>query len=868
MLAHTPKKLTFLVAAAITMMAGATFAQQTPSKIYQPTSPRGAYEAPPSAHVPPSAVQQIPMYRKPSFKLPKIDNAAYKKQAYRQQIAPTQAPPRSYDAAPRLGYAQQTINNSRVMRTTYEEDASSKSKGPQVPAILLGNAPQQPQATVPPQTQTQTQPAAPKQSPIAAFQAPPQMDINAFKEDPSKKSPSDFANRMNQVRTDAPVVDAEDFATENTAAVQQAAQAQAAEAEAQAAAEAKALADQIEADRLEQERLALELENQKRIEAQKIAAAQQEAEFQRQLAIRKAAEREETSPVALKAKTGIVTAEATGEMSASEFVSHASGGSTTSPKLKALQEGKALPMVMNLASAEMPIEQEQTQSQTQSQTLRDNNVRPASNETATTDASINLAAPAVQVETYGPSTIGLNKPATYQIVVRNNSSVDAERILVGVNMPEWVELENISLTTGDKEITDGKNQARLVWSVDNVPGNSAQTISITAVPRKPEMFDVGVEWTLVPRIGKTNIRVTEPKLEMNISGPKEVLYGETALYHVTVRNPGTGTAEDVVVMLPEALGGERATLGDITAGKEKNFQVELLARTAGDLNLVATAAADGSLKTSAERALIVRRANLQIALEGPGLKYAGSIAQYRVTITNTGDATATDVVSAVALPTGVKYLGGIDSVKLIEGGMRWPVGSLDPGQTRDYKINCQLDTSGDLQLEVGARGEGELAASSACLTTVETVADLVLTVADPKGPLPTGQEVPYEIKVRNRGSKAAKGINLVMQFSEGIEPRGATGLENKLVPGQVFFNPIPKIDPGEEVTLQITAEAMKSGTHVFRAQLTCQDSDAREVAEGTTRFFGEEIESTTSSSTSTSTANSGGAFDLGTEFKR
>ena len=429
-------------------------------------------------------------------------------------------------------------------------------------------------------------------------------------------------------------------------------------------------------------------------------------------------------------------------------------------------------------------------------------------------------------------------------------------------MPEWVDIENVNLTSGGKEITDGENQARLVWSIDKISGNASQTITVTAVPRKAEAFDVGVEWTLVPRVGKAQVAVTEPKLNMSISGPAEVLYGETALYHVTVRNPGTGVAEDVVVMLPEALGGERATLGNIEAGKERVFQVELLARTAGELNLVATAAADQDLKTSAERLLTVRRANLNISLEGPGLKYAGSDAQYTVVINNTGDATATEVVTAVAFPPGVKYLSGVDSVKIIDGGMRWPVGALEPGQTRTYKINCLLNTSGDLQLEVGARGKGDLAASSACLTTVETVADLVLSVADPKGPLPTGEKIPYQIKVQNRGTKTAKGVNLVMQFSEGIEPLDATGLEHRIAEGQVLFNPITQIDPGQELTFKVTAEALKSGTHIFRAQLTCQDSDAREIAEGTTRFFGEQIRP------ASTTASAPGANDFGGGFQR
>ncbi len=554
------------------------------------------------------------------------------------------------------------------------------------------------------------------------------------------------------------------------------------------------------------------------------------------------------------------------DLSASEFIDQITVGDPVpeievatsdinATKLIALQAGKFPPTSKSNSQTNSPSETQIRTMSANTQTI--NGIKPV----------IQLRAPALEVDTYGPKSVGINKSADYQVVVKNNSSIQAERILVGVNIPSWVDIENVNLSTGKKVLTDGKNQARLVWSIDKIAGNSSQTMIISAIPRKSHAFDVGVEWTLIPRVGSTNVSVTEPRLEMSIAGPPEVLYGETAIYHVTVRNPGTGTAEGVVVMLPEALGGERASLGLIEAGKEKNFQVELLARTAGKLNLIAKAAAEGDLKVSAERNLVVRRANLEIAINGPGLKYSGSGAQYTVSITNAGDATANNIISAIALPNGVKYLSGVESVKLIEGGMRWPVGTLDAGQSRTFKINCLLDTSGDLQLEVGARGQGDLAASDACVTKVETIADLVLSVADPKGPLPTGEDVPYEIKVQNRGSKSAVGVKLVMQFSEGIEPKEASGLKHQLTDGQVLFSPIEKINPGEEMTVKVTAEAMKAGTHIFRAQLTCDESDSREVAEGTTRFFGETIQPIATAVAKEAKASALGLNDFQTQQK-
>jgi uncharacterized repeat protein (TIGR01451 family) len=328
---------------------------------------------------------------------------------------------------------------------------------------------------------------------------------------------------------------------------------------------------------------------------------------------------------------------------------------------------------------------------------------------------------------------------------------------------------------------------------------------------------------------------------MNISGPTEVMYGETAMYQVTVRNPGTGTAENVTVMLPEALGGERANLGEIPPGQERAFQVELLARAAGQLDLTTSATGAGDLQTSSTREIIVRRPALSLKITGPQLKYAGSVGQFDITITNNGDAIAREVSAALALPTGVQYVDGIDGAELIDNAMRWTIGTLDVGDKRTYRVNCQLNSEGEVQMDLGARGSSDIAAVDRCSTMVETVADLILVVEDPKGPLPTGQKLDYTIRIKNRGSRAANNLNLIMQYSEGVEPTIANGLTHQVVPGQVVFSPITVIDPGQEISVVVTAQALTAGVHRFRAQLTTEDGDVHEVKEGTTKFYGDNI---------------------------
>ena len=480
-------------------------------------------------------------------------------------------------------------------------------------------------------------------------------------------------------------------------------------------------------------------------------------------------------------------------------------------------------------------------------------------------ATIELSAPAIRVKTFGPDTIGINKMSMFRVDVTNGGGTSARNLLIGVKLPQWVDIQNLQTTNGLFKITDGVEQARIVWTVDEIAANSTQTITIPATPRKAELFDMGVEWTFIPQTAKTSISVTQPKLEMTVSGPDDILYGDKAVYQVEVRNPGTGTAEQVRVKLPEALGGESQSIGDISPGDSQRFQIELFARTAGELNLIATASASGELSTSVKRKVRVRRANLEVQLTGPPKKYSGTDAKYTVTVTNNGDAIAHNVVAALAMPNGVEYLGGLDSIEKTGTGLNWNVGAMNPGDSETYTLNFILNTSGELHLEAGARGEGDLGNSCQFVTAVQTVADLILSVVDPRGPLPTGEEVTYEIRVKNRGSKMATNVNVVMHFANGIEPTSAKGMKNEVTPGEVAFQPIPVIEPGQELVLSVLAQAQESGTHVFRAQLTCDDSDSREIAQGTTRFYTDGAETQSNDAGVTQTAN---GFSPSAELKK
>jgi hypothetical protein len=248
------------------------------------------------------------------------------------------------------------------------------------------------------------------------------------------------------------------------------------------------------------------------------------------------------------------------------------------------------------------------------------------------------------------------------------------------------------------------------------------------------------------------------------------------------------------------------------------------------------AEADGGLHGEAVANVLVRRANLELSVEGPKLKYAGSVGVFHARMANTGNAPAENLMAAVVLPAGAKFLGGTDGLKPAAGGLAWNIGKLPPGAERVLEFKCELTSAGDNRVELKARGASDVAAAAECITTVEALAELKLSVVEPKGPSTTGDDAVYEVKIQNRGTKAARQVNVVAQFSDGIEPARAEGGRADVVPGQVLFHPLLRIDAGEEVTLRIVARAEKEGNHIFRAEIKCNDPETRLVYEGTTRY--------------------------------
>lgn len=456
---------------------------------------------------------------------------------------------------------------------------------------------------------------------------------------------------------------------------------------------------------------------------------------------------------------------------------------------------------------------------------------------------VNRKSPILSVETFGPRRIAVGKEAAYEVTIQNSGDVAAEDVVVFVGLPDWASMSGTTPSTGEVRPLAQNHGEPCQWHVGRVDAKAREKLTLKIVPRQSRPFELAVRWETKAAVSETTIEVQEPKLALKLDGPREVLFGKRELFKLKLSNAGSGPADNVLLTLMPLNTVDTQPvmhrLGSLAAGEERVIEIELNARQAGNLTIQVEARGDGNAHAELAERVQVRRAGLQMDMEGPAVQYVGMPGGYKIRLRNPGDAVAKNVKLAVSLPTGVRFTSGTDGVVASNGGSRvqWSLDQIEPGAERIFVLKCALALSGPTRLQAGCTADDDLTASAETTTQVQAIADLRLEIKDPEGPVPVGNEAVYELRIRNRGTRTAENIQVLAYFSNGIEPTGAEGHTFQVSPGQVVFAPIPSLAPAAELTLRVRAKANNVGNHVFRAEVHCKPLGTRLVREETTHFY-------------------------------
>jgi uncharacterized repeat protein (TIGR01451 family) len=455
--------------------------------------------------------------------------------------------------------------------------------------------------------------------------------------------------------------------------------------------------------------------------------------------------------------------------------------------------------------------------------------------------------PALIVETLGPRKIIVDKEASYRVILRNVGEGASPDARVTVQVPNWAEVVGATPSRGKVQLPSAeKPDEGIRWQVQSVRGGGHEELVIKLIPRDSRTLDLAVSLQSAAIDSQFSVEVREAKLQLNIAGPREVNFGEKAVYELTFSNTGSADAENVLVkLMPIDPGDEADTheIGTIPAGAKQTVEIELVARQPGTLAIVAEASADSGIKTDARKDVIVLKPEIRVEMRGPKFRYAHTVATYTIRITNPGNAIARGVQLGAMMPVQATFISATGGGGPKEGEpnqILWKVPDIQPNGEQVFELKCELGKPGSNRVQVAVMGDGDLRDANFVATEVEAMADLHLEVNDPKGPMPLGEEVPFEIIVKNRGAKGADNVQAFAFFSEGVEPVQVIGHRHQIEPGKVILDPILKLGPGESVTVKILAKAQKAGSHTFRAEVHCPSLIVKLSQQETTQFYGDD----------------------------
>ncbi len=446
---------------------------------------------------------------------------------------------------------------------------------------------------------------------------------------------------------------------------------------------------------------------------------------------------------------------------------------------------------------------------------------------------------AVTVDIAGPEELYLGQPCKYTLTVTNQSDATVSGIQL------------IARVFGNARQIEATPQARqqgklLVWDVGTLEAGASRRVEVTFVPAEEGDVGVAARVVVAAQVARRT-RVTQPKLAIVKVAPKQVEVGETIRFLITVSNPGTGTARNVVIrdVMPEALQHPAGTdleydVGDLGPGETRDIPLEAVATRAGRFTNRVTAHADGGLKASAEATVLVTQASLAITKTGPDRRYLGSSVAFRITVRNTGTAPARNVVLRDTLPEGLRLAATPETVRWDASTrtLTWQLGVIEPGGARTVTVACLAVRPGEHCNRAVVTAAGGLNAAAEHCVTIVAVPALLLEVVDTDDPVEVGAETTYEVRLVNQGTKPIAGVRLVIEVPEGMEFVAAEAPAGfRIDEGQIIFDSLPAIAPKANAAFYIRMRGVTPGDKRLRVRVESGPFGVSVLEEESTRVY-------------------------------
>ena len=463
---------------------------------------------------------------------------------------------------------------------------------------------------------------------------------------------------------------------------------------------------------------------------------------------------------------------------------------------------------------------------------------------------------ALSVDVKSPPVVNLNKETEVQIIVRNTGLTDAHGVVVRDELPANVQFLS-------SEPTGTTSGSVLFWTLNTMAAGSERIIKLKVKPTAAGSFEHAATVSMVVG-GKSSTRVQHPRLKVEaVATPSKVLRGQPVKIRVTLSNPGTGPARDVLLKA-RLSSGLKYDNGDGTLTMRKSVVEpgKPITLDSEEEQLIVDAVAGGDQIVSFEAtsldvfdveegktvvAVKVIEPKLILTAVGPKERVTDTPATYTFKVENTGDAPARNVKVIARVPDGMKPMdNAVDPKPVWDKVARtftWELGVLDPGKVVAPWFRVQTGGVGVYDIVTKVNASNSQVGKQVLTTNVLGVADIVVDVTPRHKALDVGEKTTFAIRMINNGSKDANKVAVKIELSKNLKILGFGGIDDKTLetsdPRIAVFPMIERLPASgnSERKLTILVEAIAAGQATCEVTVHHQDLETPLRAMAVTKVY-------------------------------
>jgi len=436
-----------------------------------------------------------------------------------------------------------------------------------------------------------------------------------------------------------------------------------------------------------------------------------------------------------------------------------------------------------------------------------------------------------------PAEVAMNTRFDYTIKVINPTDDMLDDVVVTEKLADNFKLAD----TDPKARMDGGKLTFEIGALD--PGRS-RLITVSGMATSTDCLkSCATVSYVIPTCA--SVKVVKPALKLVKTAPASVLLCEPIPVKFVVTNAGTGSTGNVKIedVLPAGLrtidgkGVISIDAGTLAAGQSREFSATIKANKTGRYVNKAVASSAMGLEAEDSTTTEVRQPVLAITKNGPEKRYLGRPVEFEITVTNKGDAAATETVIRDTVPSGTKFVSASAGGSLSQNAVVWNMGTLQPGASRKVTVTYAPAAAGIVNNTASASAVCAEAVTASARTSVSGIPAVLLEVIDVSDPIELGQNETYVITVTNQGTAAATNVAIKCVLEDSMRYVSASGATaGSAAADTVTFRPLGSLAPKAKATWRVVVKAVKAGDVRFKVIMNA-DQVERDVQETESTHF-------------------------------